>query len=123
MRLLQLTAVEGFPRPDQPPPGEPHLPPPPPPSGGTTPAPPPPPPPGGGSYPPPPPPSGGYAPPPPGPAIRALPTESYTPWISRVLAFLIDNIPAAIVIGIGVLVQGLATQQSCVSDVNQYSVN
>jgi uncharacterized RDD family membrane protein YckC len=104
---------------DQPPPGEPHLPPPPPPSSGPTPPPPPP----GGAYPPPPPPSGGYAPPPPGPAIRALPTESYTPWITRVLAFLVDNIPAAVVVGIGVLVQGLATQQSCVSDVNQYSVN
>lgn len=83
----------------------------------------PPPPPGGGSYPPPPPPSGGYAPPPPGPAIRALPTESYTPWITRVLAYLIDVIPAAVLVGIGVLIQALTTQQSCVSDINQYSVN
>lgn len=83
----------------------------------------PPPPPGGGSYPPPPPPSGGYAPPPPGPAVRALPTESYTPWVTRVLAFLIDYIPAAVLVGIGVLIQALTTQQSCVSDINQYSVN
>ncbi|HTY34837.1 RDD family protein [Mycobacterium sp.] len=103
---------------DQPSPGESYQPPPG--SGGPQ---SPPPPPGGGSYPPPPPSSGGYAPPPPGPAIRALPTESYTPWLTRVLAFLIDNIPAAILVGIGVLVQGLTTQQSCVSDVNQYSVN
>ena len=71
--------------------------PPPPPGGGSY----PPPPPGGASYPPPPPSSGGYAPPPPGPAIRALPTESYTPWVTRVLAFIIDNIPAAVLIGIG----------------------
>lgn len=84
---------------------------------------PPPPPPGGGSYPPPPPPSGGYAPPPPGPAIRTLPTEEYTPWLTRVLAFLIDNIPAAIVIGIGALIQALTTKQSCIADVTQYTVN
>jgi len=110
---------------DQPPPGESHLPPPPPPessgaheapSGGHEPAPPPgqgasypsaapsapgssyppPPPPGGGSYPPPPPSAGGYAPPPPGPAIRALPTEAYTPWFTRVVAFVIDIIPYAV---------------------------
>jgi len=92
---------------------------PPPPGGGSY----PPPAPGGGSYPPPPPSSGGYAPPPPGPAIRALPTESYTPWVTRVLAFIIDNIPAGVLIGIGVLVQALTAQQSCVSDITQYSVN
>src|ERR1700726_3627321 len=113
---------------DQPSPGEPyppppgpggHEPPPPPPPGGFN----PPPPPAGGSYPPPPPSSGGYAPPPPGPAIRALPTESYTPWVTRVLAFVIDNIPAAVLVGIGALIQALTTQQSCVSDITQYSVN
>ena len=113
---------------DQPSPGEPyppppgpggHEPPPPPPPGGFN----PPPPPAGGSYPPPPPSSGGYAPPPPGPAIRALPTESYTPWVTRVLAFVIDNIPAAVLVGIGVLIQALTAQQSCVSDITQYSVN
>jgi uncharacterized RDD family membrane protein YckC len=95
---------------NQPPPGEPHVPPPPPP-------------PGGGSYPPPPPPSGGYAPPPPGPAIRALPTESYTPWITRVLGFVIDNIPVAIVVGIGYLIQMLTMEQSCVTGAAQYDVN
>jgi uncharacterized RDD family membrane protein YckC len=113
---------------DQPSPGEPY--PPPPGSGGHEPPPPPPPggsnlppPPAGGSYPPPPPSSGGYAPPPPGPAIRALPTESYTPWVTRVLAFVIDNIPAAVLVGIGALIQALTAQQSCVSDITQYSVN
>jgi uncharacterized RDD family membrane protein YckC len=102
---------------DQPSPGESY--PPPPGAGGQE----PPPPPAGGSYPPPPPSSGGFAPPPPGPAIRALPTESYTPWVTRVLAYLIDIIPAAILVGIGALVQALTTQQSCVSDITQYSVN
>ena len=32
-------------------------------------------------------------PPPPGPAVRALPTESYTPWLTRVMALIIDYLP------------------------------
>jgi uncharacterized RDD family membrane protein YckC len=129
---------------DQPSPGESHLPPPPPgssagrepswggheppppssaPGGGSYPPPPIPPAPGGGSYPAPPPPSGGYAPPPPGPAIRALPTESYAPWLGRALAFIIDILPYVVVHGIGTGIL-LATQQSaCVADVTQYTVN
>src|SRR5260370_1162279 len=83
-------------------------------------SPPPPLPPGGASYSPPPPSSGGYAPPPPGPAIRALPTESYTPWLTRVLAFLLDNLPIAIVYGIGWVIALLTEQSSCVTSVNQY---
>ncbi|MEB3980429.1 RDD family protein [Mycobacterium sp. 663a-19] len=104
---------------DQPPGG---FQPPPPPPGGFQP-PPPPPPPGGGSYPPPPPPSGGYAPPPPGPAIRALPTEAYTPWPTRVLAFLIDNVPIAVVYGIAWVIAVLTRQSSCVSNISQYDVS
>jgi uncharacterized RDD family membrane protein YckC len=79
--------------------------------------------PGGASYPPPPASAGGYAPPPPGPAVRALPTESYTPWVTRVLAFLIDNIPAGVLLGIGTLIQALTVQQSCVGGASQYDVN
>ncbi|OQZ88487.1 hypothetical protein BST11_22340, partial [Mycobacterium alsense] len=67
--------------------------------------------------------SGGFAPPPPGPAIRALPTESYTPWLTRVLAYIVDNIPVAILIGIGSLVQALTTQQTCTSESVGYSVS
>jgi uncharacterized RDD family membrane protein YckC len=102
-------------------PGASYPPPPPPPGGGSYP--PPPPPPGGGSYPPPPLSSGGYAPPPPGPAIRALPTESYTPWFTRVLAFLIDIIPYAVVVGIGTVIMIATQQSSCVTDITQYDVN
>ena len=90
-----------------PPPGNYPPPPPPPPGGGY----PPPPPPQGGGYPPPPPPGGGYPPPPPQaeasrrrPPVRrraALPKEAYTPWLTRVLAYLIDYIPYAIIVGIG----------------------
>lgn len=72
----------------------------------------PPPPPGGyppppqGNYPPPgafpPPQPGGYAPQAPGPM---LPKEAYTPWITRVAAWFIDNIPVFIIMGIA---QGIA---------------
>ena len=89
---------------DQPPPPPGNYPPPPPPPGGY----PPPPPPQGGGYPPPPPQGGGYPPPPGGGYQRlrrprwlpaapaagpALPKEAYTPWLTRVLAWLIDYIP------------------------------
>ncbi|MEK0504976.1 RDD family protein [Mycobacterium ulcerans] len=116
---------------DQPPPGGSYPPPPPPPgsSGGSEPpaggyqAPPPPSAPSGGGYPPPPPPSaGGYAPPPPGPAIRALPAESYTPWITRVLAALIDFAPYVVVTGIGWLIMMVTTTPSCVTDISQYDI-
>jgi uncharacterized RDD family membrane protein YckC len=105
---------------DQPPPPPPGNYPPPPPGGGYPPPPPPggypppqqggyPPPPQQGGYPPPPqqggypppPPQGapGYPPPPPPPA-PALAKEAYTPWFTRVLAWLIDSIPPIILIGI-----------------------
>ncbi|BBX95345.1 RDD family protein [Mycobacterium lacus] len=122
---------------DQPPPGGSYPPPPPPgpsggsepppppsaPSGGSYPPPPPPPPPEGGYPPPPPPSAGGYAPPPPGPAIRALPTESYTPWITRVLAALIDSAPIVVVYGIGWVIALVTQQSSCVTNVGQYDIS
>jgi len=90
--------------------------PPPPPPGNY----PPPPPPPGGYPPPPPPPGGGY--PPPAPAGPALPTEAYTPWLTRVLAWLIDFIPIFIVEGIGWAIL-LGTQQTaCITDTSGYNV-
>lgn len=83
--------------------------PPPPPSGASYPPPPPP----GGAYPPPPPSAGGYAPPPPGPAIRTLPTQEYTPWLNRALAFIIDILPYVVIHGIGLAVLQATQQTSC----------
>jgi uncharacterized RDD family membrane protein YckC len=112
---------------DQPPPPPGNYPPPPPPPGGY----PPPPPPQGGGYPPPPPAGGGYQPPPqaatgyPPPAPTggpALPQEAYTPWLTRVLAYLIDAIPVLILeaIGWGVL---LGTQETaCITDTSEYNL-
>ncbi|WP_343600758.1 RDD family protein [Mycobacterium sp.] len=108
--------------PPPPPPGDASPPPgaypPPPPPGGAYPPPPPP----GGAYPPPPPPAGGYAPPPPGPAIRALPQQAYTPWFTRVGAFVIDSLPAVAVVGIAWLILAATTDQTCLTDVTPYSV-
>jgi uncharacterized RDD family membrane protein YckC len=114
---------------EQPPPG--NYPPPPPPPGGY----PPPPPPQWGGYPPPPPPpppppgggyqppqgGPGYPPPPPSP-VAALPKEAYTPWFTRVLAFLIDNIPVAILYGIGWAVLMGTRETACVTDTSQYDL-
>ena len=73
----------------------------------------PPPPPGGGDYPPPPPSAGGYAPPPPGPAIRSLPKAAYTPWLTRVGAYLIDNLPFVVILGVGRLVLQNSVESAC----------
>jgi hypothetical protein len=110
-----------------PPPGNYPPPPPPPPSGGY----PPPPPPQGGGYPPPPPAGGGYQPPPqagagfppapagPGPA---LPQDAYTPWFTRVLAYLIDYIPYAIILGIGWGLLLGTRETACVTDTSEYDL-
>ncbi len=70
-----------------------------------------PPPPLGGSYPPPPPSGEGYPPPPDpgfaqGPSFGAPTTDAsnYTPWFTRVLAYVIDSIPVYLLAGIGVVV-------------------
>jgi uncharacterized RDD family membrane protein YckC len=109
---------------DQPPPPPGNYPPPSPPPGGY----PPPPPPQGGGYPPPP--GGGYQAPPqaatgyPPPAAPgpALPKEAYTPWATRVLAWLVDFIPLAIIEGIGVGLL-LGTQETaCITDTSEYDL-
>jgi len=101
--------------PPPPPPGNyPPPPPPPPPGGGYNPPPPPPP---GGGYPPPPAPQGGYAPPP-AATGGGLPAEAYTPWLTRVLAALIDGAIPVILYIIGAIL--LATMQEvetvCITD-------
>jgi hypothetical protein len=111
----------------------------PPPRPGNYPPPPPPPPPSGGYPPPPPPQSGGYPPPPPGgyqappqagagfpPAPAgpgpALPQDAYTPWFTRVLAYLIDYIPYAIILGIGWGLLLGTRETACVTDTSEYDL-
>jgi uncharacterized RDD family membrane protein YckC len=88
----------------QPPPREGGYPPPPPPSGY-------PPPPQQGGYPPPPAGTPGYPPAPAG----ALPKEAYTPWFTRVLGYVIDVVPAAVVIGIGAGIAFGTADNQCTS--------
>jgi uncharacterized RDD family membrane protein YckC len=112
---------------DQPPPPPGNYPPPPPPPGRY-----PPPPPQGGGYPPPPPPppGGGYQPsqaatgypPPPAAAGPALPKEAYTPWLTRVFAWLIDFIPVAILEGIGYGLLLGTGKTECITDTSEYDL-
>ncbi|MDT5098242.1 MAG: hypothetical protein QOC76_1979 [Mycobacterium sp.] len=99
---------------------------PPPPPGNYPPPPPPPPP---GNYPPPPPPQGGGFPPqqgggfpPPAAPGGALPKEAYTPWATRVLAYIIDYIPVAIIEGIGWLLLMGTRETACVTDTSEYDL-
>jgi uncharacterized RDD family membrane protein YckC len=114
---------------DQPPPRPGSYPPPPSPPGGFPPPPPPsgggyPPPPQGGGYPPPPPPQGGGYPPPQqaGAPGAALPTDQYTPWLTRVLAWIIDYIPVFIIIGIGYGIEAATQETVCITDTSGYNL-
>lgn len=113
---------------DQPPPPGNYPPPPPPPGGGY----PPPPPPQGGGFPPSPPPGGGYQAPP-GPAAGysqvpgappsgQLPQEAYTPWLTRVFAYIIDYIPYAIILGIGWGLLLGTRETACITDTSEYDL-
>ncbi|WP_099025954.1 RDD family protein, partial [Mycolicibacterium palauense] len=77
-----------------------------------------------GGYPPPPPGAGGYAPPPPmSPnAIGVLPQSAYTPWITRVVAWVIDYLPYMIIVGIGVGIEAATQETACVTDVSEYDL-
>jgi uncharacterized RDD family membrane protein YckC len=84
---------------------------------------PPPPLPGSGNYPPPPPPSGGYLPPPPGPVVRGLTKEDYTPWLSRVAAYLVDHLPLLLILGVGWLVLQNSAESACLTGITPNAVD
>ena len=70
-----------------------------------------------GNYPPPPPPgyyppSGGYYP---APAAAGLPKEAYTPWFTRVIAYLIDSLPVIVLAGVGQGVMFGTAENDCLS--------
>jgi uncharacterized RDD family membrane protein YckC len=76
------------------------------------------------------PPPGNYPPPlpgeypPPGNAGQpaALPTDAYTPWLTRVLAALIDYAPYAIVLGIGYGIEAATQETVCIKDTSGYNI-
>jgi uncharacterized RDD family membrane protein YckC len=100
---------------DQPPPPPGNYPPPPPPPGGY----PPPPPSQGGGYQAPPQVATGY---PPSSPVAGLPPEAYTPWFTRVLAYIIDYIPVAILEGIGVGLLLGTRETVCITDSSEYNL-
>jgi uncharacterized RDD family membrane protein YckC len=52
----------------------------------------------------------------------ALPQEAYTPWVTRVLAWLIDIVPLAILEGIGVALLLGTRETVCVTDASEYDL-
>jgi uncharacterized RDD family membrane protein YckC len=93
-----------------PPPGNP-----PPPPGGY------PPPPAGGFPPPPPQAGAGYAPGPQAP-VPGLPQDAYTPWPTRVLAWIIDFIPLLIIEAIGWALLLGTRETVCITDTSEYEL-
>lgn len=72
-----------------------------------------------GGYPPPGYPGGYYAPAP----ASALPKDAYTPWITRVLAYVIDSVPVALLVGVGQAVMFGTAQNECISDSSESGFN
>ena len=71
----------------------------------------------------PPPPPGSYPPPPPPQPYGQAPAESpYTPWLTRVLAFLIDYIPYVIIVGIGYAIEAFTQETICTEDTSGYNI-
>ena len=67
----------------------------------------------------------GYPPPPPPPQAAvgpALPTDAYTAWGSRVLAWLIDFIPLGILEGIGWGLLLGTRETACITDTSEYNL-
>ncbi|GFG55476.1 hypothetical protein MAGR_69170 [Mycolicibacterium agri] len=54
--------------------------------------------------------------------MGALPKEAYTPWGTRVLAYIIDYIPYAIIMGIGWLLLIGTRETACVTDTSEYQL-
>jgi uncharacterized RDD family membrane protein YckC len=70
----------------------------------------------------PPPPGAGYGPPPPGQPVPQLPQSAYTPWFTRVVAWLIDYVPVFVIIGIGGGILAATQETACVTDSSEYNL-
>jgi uncharacterized RDD family membrane protein YckC len=51
-----------------------------------------------------------------------LPKEAYTPWLTRVLAWLIDSIPIFIIEGIGFALLMGTQETTCITDTSEYGL-
>lgn len=61
----------------------------------------------------------GYPPP---QAPAALPQDAYTPWLTRVLAWLIDYVPVLILSGIGYGLLVGTRETACITDTSEYDL-
>jgi uncharacterized RDD family membrane protein YckC len=52
----------------------------------------------------------------------ALPTDAYTPWLTRVLAALIDLAPYAVIVGIGYGIEAATQETVCLTDTSGYNL-
>ena len=62
-------------------------------------------------------------PPPPGPVLRGLSKEDYTPWLSRVAAYLVDHLPLLLILGVGWLVLQNSAESACLTDITPNAVD
>lgn len=51
-----------------------------------------------------------------------LPKEAYTPWFTRVLAWIIDYIPFTLILGIGFAMLAGTRETACLTDVSEYEL-
>jgi hypothetical protein len=51
-----------------------------------------------------------------------LPADAYTPWLTRVLATLIDLAPYAVVLGIGYGIEAATQETACIHDTSGYNL-
>lgn len=56
------------------------------------------------------------------PQGQGLPTESYTPWVTRALAFIIDYIPYVIILGVGYGIEAATQETACITDTSEYNL-
>ncbi|OBK29578.1 hypothetical protein A5634_18095 [Mycobacterium asiaticum] len=49
-----------------------------------------------------------------------MPSDSYTPWLTRVLAFLIDYAPIIVIWGVAQVIDLMTQEQVCVQSANEY---
>jgi uncharacterized RDD family membrane protein YckC len=67
-------------------------------------------------------PAPGEYPPPVGGGPAPLPTEAYTPWLTRVLAALIDLVPMAVIFGIGYGIEAATQETVCIADTSGLNI-
>jgi uncharacterized RDD family membrane protein YckC len=56
------------------------------------------------------------------PAFGQLPPGTYTPWLTRVLAWIIDFIPYLIILGIGLGIEAVTQETVCVVDDSEFNL-